>query len=67
MKLRVNGDFKEFQTLSSVTDLLNQLEIQQKGIAIEVNCSVISREAWSSVHLKEGDQVEIVQFVGGGI
>ena len=55
-------------TTSSKTlpELLKELELADKKVAVELNKSIVSRELYSSTELSEGDNLEIVHFVGGG-
>ena len=46
--------------------LLKELGIRPGRVVVELNRDVISRAAHGTIFLKEGDAVEIVQFVGGG-
>jgi sulfur carrier protein len=67
MNIWING---ENIVLSHETMNLHEL-ITEKGlipgrIVIEVNLEIIPRERWSSVQVREHDQIEIVSFVGGG-
>lgn len=65
MKLMING--KESDTkASSVRGLLDELNILSERVAVEVNHSVIKKTEHASFRLKDGDAVEIVNFVGGG-
>jgi sulfur carrier protein len=65
MKLIINGN--ETETMAStISSLLEELHILPGRIAIEVNNSVIKRAGHSSYLFKDGDVVEIVNFVGGG-
>ena len=66
MKVRINGELKELSQALSLAELLNQLSIPQKGIAIELNRAVLPKEAWFAKQVEDGDTIEIVQFVGGG-
>ena len=66
MKLRINGEIKEFQNSLKLSELLYSLDLKPNGIAIELNKEVVLREKWANVLLREGDAVEIVHFVGGG-
>ena len=49
-----------------LTDLFGTLNIRSSGIAVELNKQVIAKENWPSMTLSDGDQIEIVHFVGGG-
>ena len=65
MKLRINGeDYEsERETLSA---LLEELKVIPGRVAVEVNLKVVRRADYPNLVLKEGDVVEIVNFVGGG-
>ena len=45
---------------------LEQLEIDARRVAVELNLDVVKKAAYDSSVIKEGDEVEIVNFVGGG-
>jgi thiamine biosynthesis protein ThiS len=70
MKLQVNGEERTFAepaaadlTLSS---LIESLGMKPDRVAIELNREIAPRDRWSQIALKDGDRLEIVQFVGGG-
>ena len=50
----------------SVADLLEQLDIDARRVAVEHNLTVVKRAAYGDTVVREGDAVEIVNFVGGG-
>jgi thiamine biosynthesis protein ThiS len=50
----------------SLVALLDQLEIDARRVAIEHNLTIIKRHRFPEVIVSDGDQVEIVNFVGGG-
>jgi thiamine biosynthesis protein ThiS len=53
-------------TRVTVTQLLEQLQIDPRRVAVELNLVVLKRAAFPTALVNEGDQVEIVNFVGGG-
>lgn len=65
MKLIINGKVTETNSLT-ISLLLEELHILPGRVAIEVNHSVIKKTEHSSYLLKDGDLIEIVNFVGGG-
>lgn len=65
MDIIVNGKSVEFGG-STFTDLLRQLGIQEGGIAVERNGTLLHMESLSSEKVSQGDLIEIVKFVGGG-
>ena len=62
----LNGERKRLPDGMTVAQLLQQLDVQPERVAVEVNLMVLKRAQHPSTVLKEGDQVEIVQFIGGG-
>jgi len=66
MQVQVNGDSIELRDGATLTDLLEQMALVGKRIAIEVNLEIIPRSEHAQTTLNEGDQVEIVQAIGGG-
>ncbi len=66
MKLKINGEDKETQS-ETILQLLKELDIVPERVAVEVNLRIIKRADFENYKLYEGDTVEIVYFVGGGI
>ena len=66
VRIRLNGEGYELPGPLTVTELLAHLAIDSRRIAIELNLTVLKRATFDSVVVNEGDEVEIVNFVGGG-
>jgi thiamine biosynthesis protein ThiS len=66
LKILLNGDPYELSGPRTVTALLSDLEIDPRRVAVEHNLIVLKRTAFETTEVREGDQVEIVNFVGGG-
>jgi len=66
MKLTINGEQRDFNSISSLSDLLVQIGLKLDRVAVELNRELISRDRWGETHLADGDKLEIVHFVGGG-
>ena len=64
MKIHINGEEKEIGNGLNIAALLDELEIRPGRVVVELNRTIISRDAQRSTALKEGDV--LVQFVGGG-
>ena len=62
----INGDPQQIPENLTLLELLRHLKLSQERVAIERNRQIIKREEWESVRVEAGDQLEIVQFVGGG-
>ena len=66
MLITLNGEPYQIEQPLSVADLLARLEVDFRRVAIEHNLTVLRRQAFPDTIVREGDEVEIVNFVGGG-
>jgi thiamine biosynthesis protein ThiS len=66
MRLSINGDEHELPDGLSVVALLAHLGLAPERVAVERNRLVVKRATWSETTLADGDEVEILTFVGGG-
>jgi thiamine biosynthesis protein ThiS len=64
--ITLNGEPHELPGPLTVTALLNDLKIDARRVAVEVNFTVLKRASFETTVVGEGDHVEIVNFVGGG-
>ena len=66
MRLMVNGEPMELDDGGTIRALLDQLDLGPGPVAVERNGDVVPRAQHVTTTLAEGDQLEIVHFVGGG-
>ena len=66
MRIRLNGEERELAGPLSIGAFLASLGIDPRRVAVEHNRMVIRRDAYESTAISDGDEVEIVNFVGGG-
>jgi thiamine biosynthesis protein ThiS len=66
LRITLNGDTHELAGPLTVADLLARLEIDGRRVAVEHNLIVLKRDAFATTDVQDGDEVEIVNFVGGG-
>jgi sulfur carrier protein len=66
IKIRINGKVKSVSDNYSISDLVKNLKIPMKKVAIELNQEIIDKKNISKINLKKNDKVEIVHFIGGG-
>ena len=66
MKLIINGNATDVNENVTVEGLLKELDIEPARVAVEVNMNIIKKVNYQDCLLKDGDSVEIVNFVGGG-
>ena len=65
-KIQLNGDPYEINNGTNLNELLNKLKIQKNKVAIEVNGEIVEKNKYPNLILNKDDNVEIVQFIGGG-
>ncbi len=66
MKVTINGKEHVFTRELSISALVRELRIDVKKVAIEKNLSIIPYSEYENMMLNEGDNLEIVSFIGGG-
>ncbi|HZR23810.1 MAG TPA: sulfur carrier protein ThiS [Vicinamibacterales bacterium] len=66
LTIRLNGDRFELSRPMTVTELLAELSIDARRVAVERNLTILKRDAFAQTTLADGDEIEIVNFVGGG-
>jgi thiamine biosynthesis protein ThiS len=66
VRIRLNGDPHELAVPLTITALLDTLGIDARRVAVERNLTVVRRADYDKTMVEEGDEVEIVNFVGGG-
>ena len=66
LKIRLNGEPRDLPGPLSVAALLAFLEIDPRRVAVERNIEVVKRQAYDTTTVQDGDEIEIVNFVGGG-
>ena len=66
IEIKVNGKFKQVAENYKISDLVKDLKIPLKKVAIELNQEIIDKKKISKIILKKEDKIEIVHFIGGG-
>lgn len=66
MDIIVNGEPRQVAAPYTVTDLLRDLELTGRRLAVEVNTCIVPRSLHGEHQLQAGDRVEIVHAIGGG-
>ena len=64
--ITLNGEKKTLSHKMSLSELISELELDIKKIAVEKDLEIIFCENFSEIILDEGSKVEIVHFIGGG-
>jgi len=62
----LNGNNKQLDSNTNVTQLLQILDLSEKRLAVELNQEIVPRSLFDKTTLNDQDQVEIVQAIGGG-
>ena len=66
IEIRVNGKVKSISDKYKISDLVKNLKIPMKKVAIELNQEIIDKKKINTISLKKNDKIEIVHFIGGG-
>ena len=66
LRITLNGDAHEVAGPLTVAELLARLDIDPRRVAVEHNLIVLKRDTFATTMVRDGDAVEIVNFVGGG-
>jgi len=66
MQIIINGESREVANDLSLEGLINSLGLGIKVMASAVNMEIVKKDQWSKCLLKEGDKVDLLDFVGGG-
>jgi sulfur carrier protein len=66
MRLIINGKDQTFDESLTLAQLIEQLGMKGDRVAVELNREIVPRAQWPEMQLNDGDQMEIVHFVGGG-
>lgn len=66
MKIKINGKEREYQPSASLREIINKFCKNNQKIIAEVNGQIIKNPQWDQTPIKEGDQIELINFVGGG-
>jgi|TARA_B100000929_G_scaffold286551_2_gene271881 thiamine biosynthesis protein ThiS len=66
LRITINGETHSFAVGTTVEQMLEALELPREGVAVEVNRGIVPRRTHQEVLLSDGDEVEVVTFVGGG-
>jgi sulfur carrier protein len=64
--IHVNGNVRPLGGEPSVADLVRELALEGKRIAVELNGEIVPRSRYDNTRLRAGDRLEIVGAVGGG-
>ncbi len=66
MNITLNGEAYTFTSGSSISDLLKTLDLEVEKVAIERNMEILPHSLYDNTHIVDGDNLEIVHFIGGG-
>ena len=66
MEIIVNGQRRDIKDKSTVLQLLNELQVKEKTMAVAINMEIVKKEQWEKHTIHEGDKLELLHFVGGG-
>jgi thiamine biosynthesis protein ThiS len=66
LRVTINGEERRLKAPITVQALLAELGLEPTKIAVERNLEIVPRSRYGDMKVKDGDRLEIVQFIGGG-
>jgi len=66
MNIIINGTSQELNSSKNLSDIVSTFCKESKHVITELNGAIIPSNQWAGTSLKEGDNLELVTFVGGG-
>jgi sulfur carrier protein len=66
IRITVNGEPREVAAAATLADLLAQVGLDTRKVAVERNLEIVPRSTYAATALAAGDELEIVHFIGGG-
>ena len=66
IKIKLNGKIKTIKENYKILNLLKDLKVTVKKVAIELNQKILDKKKINKIILKKNDKIEIVHFIGGG-
>jgi sulfur carrier protein len=66
IKIKINGIEKQIPPSITIKDLLEDLNVLDKTMAVAVNMKIVKKDEWDKYIIQENDKIEALNFVGGG-
>lgn len=66
LSIRINGEHRRVAGGTTLAEMINSLGLDPHRVAVERNLEIVPRSTFESVCVDDGDDFEIVHFVGGG-
>ena len=66
IKIKINGKINKIDYKTKLSDLIKNLKVPLKKVAIELNREIVDKKNLNKIILKVNDKIEIVHFIGGG-
>jgi len=67
MKIIINGEERNVGDLTTVEQIVGDLGLDGRKVAVERNLEIVPKSQYNDIVLAEGDKLEIVHFIGGGV
>lgn len=66
MKIFLNGEEVKLDSITTIEQLINKYKLDVRKVAVEKNLEIVPQSAFSETAVSEGDNIEIIHFIGGG-
>ncbi len=67
ISIKLNGEQVEVPNGISLIELLSIYKIDSQRVAVELNLNIVEKNNYSATFLEDGDKLEVISFVGGGV
>lgn len=66
MSIKLNGELVELNDVNTIQQLLAYYKLEDRLVIVEHNRDIILKDQYKEITIKNGDEIELVHFVGGG-
>lgn len=66
MRIKLNGEDKIIEERKNILDIISEYKLNLNTIVVEYNLNILDKNEYDKTFVKDGDQIEIVRFMGGG-
>jgi sulfur carrier protein len=66
LEIELNGAMRQVENGQNVADLIEELSLSGKAVAVAINREIVPRSLWTQRQLQAADRIDIVRAIGGG-
>ncbi len=66
MNVTVNGTSETIAAACTIAELIDRKGLKRESLVVEYNQQIVKQDRWEGIVLRDGDTIELLNFVGGG-